>query len=90
MSLIYHFARWPVVAIGTAGILSNFFSLYYNFRRKGFPRQLYIILNVIDISVCLIGILFMGRLLYYNMTYNVIIVYVITLVTLMYCATKVC
>ena len=55
--------NWPTVqilevAIGTAGILSNAFSLCHNFRRKGFPRQLYIILNTIDMSVCGLGILY--------------------------------
>ena len=46
------------VAIGTVGILGNVYSLYHNFRRgKGFPRQLYIVLHFIDLSVCVIGLL---------------------------------
>ena len=54
---------WSVFAIevllGTAGILSNVYSLYYNFRRNGFPRQLYIVLNSIDLIVCVMGALYM-------------------------------
>eukprot|EP00116_Pleurobrachia_bachei_P005497 sb/3465759/ len=48
--------QWSEVALGTAGILSNVYSLYYNFKRKGFPRQLYIVLNFIDLSVCIVGV----------------------------------
>eukprot|EP00116_Pleurobrachia_bachei_P009042 sb/3469304/ len=48
---------WIVtITIGAVGILSNVYSLCYNFRRKGFPRQLYIVLNFLDLSVSVIGI----------------------------------
>ena len=63
--------QWSVVAIGTAGILSNVYSLYHNFRRgKGFPRQLYIVLHFIDLSVCVIGVLHMCQLIHYGRTYE--------------------
>ena len=65
--------QWSVVAIGTAGILSNAYSLYYNFRRKGFPRQLYIVLNVIDLSVCVIGVLLMiQQIMHYDWSYYIL------------------
>ena len=54
---VWTFAEKCIIAIGTAGMIGNASSLLYNCRRKGFPRRLYNVLNIIDFSVCIIGII---------------------------------
>ena len=60
MNTVYiGYLPWREVTIGivaTGGILSNVYSLYHHFKRgKGFPKQLYVVLNFLDVSVCLIA-----------------------------------
>eukprot|EP00116_Pleurobrachia_bachei_P007600 sb/3467862/ len=57
------FLEISMFTIGTVGVIGNASSLWYNCRRKGFPRRLYVVLNIIDFSVCILGIVAIGILL---------------------------